>query len=138
MGTLQGKAIAACASRGELAAELAAPKAVRNNFHLGQDDAALCQRFASAGFERITSWHVQCVWPDGGTGPGARFAESWLSAQVDSVKLMEKLTEEQRTSLFKELSVQADGLISQGQAIGCDVVLVCAMKPVQGQKREST
>lgn len=127
--TLQGAAIKSCVESGALPPELAAPKSVRNNFHLGSDDLALRKRFSSAGFECVLSWHVQCVWPAGGTGPGKTFAESWLASQVDNVKLMEKLDEAQRASLVTELTRQADNLLADGQAIGCDVVLVSARKP---------
>merc|ERR1711972_977098 len=98
--TLQPKAIKVCVDRGEIPAEFAAPKPTRSQFYLGQDDAALRERFAKAGFTSISSWHVQCIWPSGGTGPGKAFAESWLSTNVDSVRLMEKLTPEQQASLL--------------------------------------
>lgn len=127
--TLLSKTLAACAERGEIPKDLAAPKNVRNNFHMGQNDEDLRKRFLNAGFERVTSWHVECLWPEGGTGPGEAFAKSWTTSMVDTVKLLEKLTKEQQAKILDEMASQADAILASGRPIGCDVVLVFAEKP---------
>lgn len=108
---------------------------LRSNFHLGADDSALRARVQAAGFERVVSWHVACVWPVGVVGGPEAFAASWMMANPGAVALAKtlKLSETQREALTKEMGRLARKLMDAGAPMACDVVIVTGRKPLSGK-----
>merc|ERR1712086_1013548 len=103
-----------------------APPVARSNFHLGQDDAKLRQRFVDAGFGSILIWHQMCTLA---FLDGDDFANFWLGVNPTNVKMCKEMPPADLTRLKTAFGAAAQKILDNGDPIGLDTIIIIARKP---------
>ena len=103
-----------------------APPVIGPNFHMGQDDGALRAMFKAAGFGRLLMWHQMSTLP---VLDGTSFADLWLYVNPTNVEMMKQMPKADCERLHAALSKAAEEILSAGDPIGLDTIIVVARRP---------
>ena len=100
-------------------------KKKRSTFHLGEDDAALRERFFNAGFSKCTVIHfpaaMECFDPDS-------YVELIIDGAPSTKAQVESFSKDDQEIVRKEVHDRAAVILNQGLPMSLDIVIAVAQK----------
>eukprot|EP00697_Spironema_sp_BW2_P007978 gnl/Spiro4/22437_TR11059_c0_g1_i2.p1 gnl/Spiro4/22437_TR11059_c0_g1~~gnl/Spiro4/22437_TR11059_c0_g1_i2.p1 ORF type:complete len:212 (-),score=39.90 gnl/Spiro4/22437_TR11059_c0_g1_i2:172-807(-) len=103
---------------------LAPMSTARDNFHLGQDDAALRERVRAAGFGQVVTFHAPAVTE---AISASCFIETFLQTATAGAYL-KTFGAAVREQVLSAMTAKCSAILASGQAMALDTVVVIAVK----------